>query len=262
MIHKVFHYCWFGKGRKPKEFYEYLASWKKYGPEYEIQEWNETNFDISDNRYCWEAYQVGKWAFVSDYARLKIMYKYGGIYLDTDVELLRPLTPLIDQFEGFVGYQNPVQINTGLGFAAAERSPCVKAMLDIYNKRAFLREDGTMDLTPCPVANTVGLKNCGMLAKDSGNIQRVMDVAVLPVDYLNPFNVDTGKLHITEHTFSVHHYAATWHNKSARYRQRLKALVPDFLLMKRAIYISLLDIERMDGQINSILSSQNCESKK
>lgn len=246
MIPKTIHYCWFGKTQKPDKFYEYLASWRKYCPNYEIQEWNETNFDILENQYCREAYQAKKWAFVSDYARLKIIYQHGGIYLDTDVELLRPLTLLVDQYGGFVGWQNAAQINTGLGFAAAEKSPCVKAMLALYEDRAFLREDGTMDMTPCPVVNTVAMKTYGMSAKDNGRIQQVMDLAVLPVDYLNPLDIDTGKLHITDHTFSIHHYSATWLSEKTKNRQKLKALIPDYLLKKRAVYISNRDVKRME----------------
>ena len=96
-IPKVIHYCWFGKGEMPALAEKCIKSWKKYCPEYKIVCHNEDNFDIDRNRYAKEAYMCGKWAFVSDYARLKVLYDEGGIYLDTDVELIKPLDELIDR---------------------------------------------------------------------------------------------------------------------------------------------------------------------
>ena len=113
-IPKVIHYCWFGGGQMPAIHQKYIRSWKKYCPDYEIVRWDESNFDIHENCYAEEAYQCGKWAFVSDYARLKIIYDHGGIYLDTDVELLKPLDPLLE-YEGFMGFQNDALVSSGLG---------------------------------------------------------------------------------------------------------------------------------------------------
>ena len=116
MIPKVIHYCWFGRNELPEKHKEYIATWKKYCPDYEIVEWNEDNFDVSCNQYCAEAYSAKKWAFVSDYARLKIIYDNGGIYFDTDVEVIKNMSPLVFNDIGFLGFQNSMEITTGLGF--------------------------------------------------------------------------------------------------------------------------------------------------
>lgn len=108
MIPKIIHYCWFGGNPLPEQYKKYMESWKKYCSDYEIVEWNESNFDVTQNQYCYEAYQASKWAFVSDYARLKIIYENGGIYLDTDVELIKDVTPLVADGVGFIGFQNPI----------------------------------------------------------------------------------------------------------------------------------------------------------
>ena len=108
MIPKIIHYCWFGGNPLPEQYKKYMESWKEYCPDYEIVEWNENNFDVTKNQYCYEAYRASKWAFVSDYARLKIIYENGGIYLDTDVELIKDVTPLVADGVGFIGFQNPI----------------------------------------------------------------------------------------------------------------------------------------------------------
>ena len=121
MIPKKIHYCWFGKGPKSKLFEKCLASWKKYFPDFEIIEWNEENFDVSSNKYVKEAYENKKWAFVSDYARLKIIYEEGGIYFDTDVEVLKRIPDEILE-TGYFAKESDNYIATGLGFAANKKS--------------------------------------------------------------------------------------------------------------------------------------------
>ena len=151
-IPKVLHYCWFGGAPKPKNIQNCIRSWKKYCPDYEIIEWNEQNFDVSQSLYTRQAYDARRWAFVADYARLKILYEQGGIYMDTDVELLRPLDDLL-AYPAFFGFQHNNEVATGLGFGAEARSPVVKALLDDYDGLPFLLPDGSCDLTPCPERN-------------------------------------------------------------------------------------------------------------
>lgn len=148
-IPKVLHYCWFGGAPKPKNIQNCIRSWKKYCPDYEIIEWNEQNFDVSQSLYTRQAYDARRWAFVADYARLKILYEQGGIYMDTDVELLRPLDDLL-AYPAFFGFQHNNEVATGLGFGAEARSPVVKALLDDYDGLPFLLPDGSCDLTPLP----------------------------------------------------------------------------------------------------------------
>ena len=173
MIPKIIHYCWFGRNPLPEAYLHYIESWKRFCPDYEIREWNEDNFDVHQNQYCSEAYQAGKWAFVSDYARLKIIYDNGGVYLDTDIEMVKPIDDLLVG-EGFFGFQSSGQINTGLGFAANKDSQILAYMLKIYDFRSF--KIGTKyDMTPCPVINSIALKKFGvkMDKKSSKNIQYI-----------------------------------------------------------------------------------------
>lgn len=111
MIPKIIHYCWFGGKPLPDEVKYYISTWQKYCPDYEIKEWNESNFDVNQNQYCREAYETKKWAFVSDYARLKILYEYGGIYMDTDVEVCKPLDHLAS-YGFWSGFESESQIQT------------------------------------------------------------------------------------------------------------------------------------------------------
>ena len=147
-IPKIIHYCWFGGGPISAESQKCMESWKKYCPDYKIMAWNEQNFDISTNRYAQQAYEAKKYAFVSDYVRLAVLYEYGGIYLDTDVELVRPLDELLE-LPGFMGFQTNNEVATGLGFGARKGNSVVQALLRDYDALDFLKADGSADLTPC-----------------------------------------------------------------------------------------------------------------
>ena len=130
MIPKIIHYCWFGNKKIPKDFQKYIEGWKKLSPDYEIKEWNEQNFPFQKSLYCRQAYKAQKWAFVTDYARFRILYEYGGIYLDTDVELIKPLDSLLEECEkagiqGFMGIERPEtgDVAPGLICAAEPKNP-------------------------------------------------------------------------------------------------------------------------------------------
>ena len=257
MIPKKIHYCWFGRNPLPEQYKKYMASWKKFCPDYEIIEWNETNFDVTQNQYCHEAYLASKWAFVSDYARLKIIYENGGIYLDTDVELVKDITPLVTDGVGFIGFQNPIEATTGLGFAAAPHNVVVKAMLDIYENRNFVRPDGTYNVIPCPAANTVGLIHCGLkVGKPWCNqVQVLQDMRVYPEEYFNPLDNDTQRLSITENTYTIHQYAATWLGKKYSLRKKIKQWIPNIFLRWRTEKVAqkhLKEIENEIGGVNNI----------
>lgn len=151
MIPKMIHYCWFGKGPKPEVFEKCLQSWKKYAPDFKIVEWNEENFDISRFSFAKEAYDCKKYAFVSDVARLSVVYDYGGIYLDTDVELLAPLDGFLKD-ESFFFFQNVLNVATGLGFGSVAKHPVLKQLMDDYIDRCF-DMDHMADIS-CPRLNT------------------------------------------------------------------------------------------------------------
>ncbi len=221
-IPKVIHYCWFGKGKMPPLAEKCIKSWKKYCPDYKIVCWNEENFDISQNRYAAQAYAAGKWAFVSDYVRLKVLYDAGGIYLDTDVELLRPLDELIAQ-NGYMGFDDQDLISTGLGFACAAGNALVGRLLADYDDLSFVLPDGTYDMLPCPDRNTKTIKRLGMdLTKKD---QVFMGIRMLPEEYLCPVKYYTGKKKITKNTYSIHHFCASWTSKTAKRTLVVKRIV-------------------------------------
>lgn len=221
-IPKVIHYCWFGRGKMPSLAEKCIKSWQKYCPDYEIVCHTEDNFDVTENRYAKEAYKAGKWAFVSDYARLKIIYEQGGIYLDTDVELIKPIDDLL-KTGGFMGFDDNGIIATGLGFAAEKGNELVGAFLKDYDDIPFVLEDGGYDLTPCPDRNTKTALFLGMdLNKKE---QTFMGIRFLPEDYLCPMKYDTGKKIITKNTYSIHHFSASWTSATAKRTTFVKRLI-------------------------------------
>ena len=221
-IPKVIHYCWFGKGEMPKLAKKCIKSWKKYCPDYELVLHTEENFDLTQNRYLNEAYKAGKWAFVSDYARLKIIYENGGIYLDTDVELIKPIDDLVN-LTGFMGFDEKGIVATGLGFGAEKGNKIVLEFLKDYDDIPFILPDGSLDLTPCPDRNTEALKRLGMDI-DNRN-QTFMDITFLPDEYLCPMDYYTGKKTITDKTYSIHHYSASWTNSVTKRTTRIKRII-------------------------------------
>ena len=221
MIPKIIHYCWFGGNPIPSLTKKCIKSWKKFCPDYEIILWDESNFDIASCPvYVKEAYENKKWAFVSDYVRLKVVYDNGGIYLDTDVELIKSLDHLLchDAFFGFESDGGCVA--TGLGFGAIKENSVVKAMMDDYEGIHFVKEDGTFDLVPCPVRNTRTLYRYGL---KQDNSDQILDnnVRILPWEYLSPIMYSTGKKTFTENTVSIHHYQSSWIKKSLRVRVKI-----------------------------------------
>lgn len=210
-IPKIIHYCWFGKGEKSDLMKQCIRSWKKHMPDYEIIEWNEDNTTF-DSEYAIEAYQEKKYAFVSDYIRLKVLYEHGGIYLDTDVELIKSLEPLLER-GGFIGFERKNTVTTGLGFAAPIHSKTVKKMLEEYDGKHFIFADG-IDNTPCPVKNTNALRSLGLVPNNTE--QMIGDIIVYPNDYFCPMNYDSGLLSITPNTYSIHHYGYSWANDNDR----------------------------------------------
>ena len=221
-IPKVIHYCWFGRGKMPKLAKKCIKSWKKFCPDYKIICHNEDNFDLTQNRYLNEAYKAGKWAFVSDYARLKIICDNGGIYLDTDVELIKPIDDLL-LTKGFMGFDEKGIVATGLGFGAEKGNKIVSEFLKDYDNIPFVLPDGSYDLTPCPNRNTEALKRLGMDIKNTS--QTFMDITFLPDEYLCPMNYYTGKKTITENTYSIHHYSASWTSVVTKRTTRIKRII-------------------------------------
>ena len=210
MIPNVIHYCWFGGNELPDLAKNCIESWKKYCPDYEIIEWNESNFDINCCDFVKEAYHAKKWAFVSDYARLKIIYDNGGIYLDTDVELIKTLDSLLNE-KCFFGEETPGLVNTGLGFGAEKQHRVLQLLLNEYEGHHFILADGTCDMEPCPTKNTRPLTKYGY--KFSGeNIWRSNEFVVFPPEFFCPIDYTTKVKTITNNTISIHLFNASWQN--------------------------------------------------
>lgn len=206
MIPKKIHYCWFGRGKMPELAQKCIASWKKYLPEYEIKEWNEDNFDLDMFPYVREAYDYRKFAFVTDVVRLYALYHEGGIYMDTDVEVLKPLDCFLHH-HAFSGFESPSQIPTGI-MAAKKGHPLFKEMLDDYIGTHFLKNDGTIDTVPNVVRITNTCLKYGLLLNNQ--IQTVGDFTLYPKDVFCPKSYDDGKIYQTENTYTIHHFAGSW----------------------------------------------------
>ena len=213
MIPKIIHYAWFGNNPLPESVKTCIESWKKYCPDYEIRCWNESNYDYKLTQYTHEAYVHKKYAFVTDYLRLDILYRYGGIFFDTDVEVIRGFDPLL-KYTGFTGFEHgeyedyPVNVGIGVGIGVEAGNPIIKAMLEDYAGRVFIRADGTLDMTPCPTFQTRVLKRFGLILENRQ--QDLGHIVVFPTEYFCPKNYYTSEVTITSNTYSIHHYAATW----------------------------------------------------
>lgn len=214
MIPKKIHYCWFGGNPLPQLAKECISSWKKFCPDYEIIEWNEDNYDIGCCTYVREAYMAKKWAFVSDYVRLDVVYRYGGIYLDTDVELIKNLDQLL-KFRCFLGAEEIGIINTGLGFGAEAKNKCIELMLKEYNNSHFKISESLYDLTSCPKRNTAPFIKLGFTSEN--RIQKIEEAIIYPPEYFCPMDYRTGIITITDETRSIHHYTASWTTKEDRF---------------------------------------------
>lgn len=214
LIPKKIHYCWFGRGEKPKLAQKCIASWKKYCPDYEIIEWNEDNFDININGYTRMCYEQKKYAFLSDYVRLWIIKEYGGLYFDTDVEVLRNYDELLIH-NAFFGFESEQYVNTGIGFGAEACNAVVCKLLEEYNELI----NGDKGIVGCPVLNTIALEQLGL--KRNGKEQMVDNARIYPLSYFNPYEDATGRLNITKHTYSIHWYAKSWLDKKVILRSKV-----------------------------------------
>lgn len=207
MIPRIIHACWFGKNDMPQSARECIATWEKYNPDYQFILWNEDNFDIMSNQYVREAYQCKKYAFVTDYVRLKALYDYGGIYMDTDVEVKRPLDDLLS-YPAFSGFESEKYIPTGT-MGSEPKNKWVKALLDDYEDRHFVLPTGEMDLTT-NVERITAITQGLYPIKLNNTYQEYADMVLLPFDYLCAKNCADGKIKETKNTYTIHHFAGSW----------------------------------------------------
>jgi len=216
-IPKIIHYCWVGGNPKPQSVLYCIESWKRHCPDYEIREWNETNYDFTKNEYMRQAYEAKKWGFVPDYARLDIVYEYGGIYLDTDVEMVRNFDELLDK-NSFFGFEDTGEgsffVACGLGFGAQKNNPLIKQLRDYYDDVSFLNPDGSLNLMPAPRHNTPMFEKYGVSMNNK--YQALDGNCFYPSEYFCPKIFKTGKTKVTKKTFSIHHFSASWMDDAVR----------------------------------------------
>ena len=212
MIPKVIHYCWFGGKPLPESALKCISSWKKFLPDYEIRRWDESNFDVRAIPYVADAYDAGKYAFVSDYARFCILHAHGGIYFDTDVEVVAPMDDILASGP-FLGCEHAlsgeVAVAPGLGMAAYPGMPFLAEMSESYHGLRFRNDDGSFNTVTIVKYTTDALVSKGFVKED--RFQTCCGFSIYPTDYFCPLDYRTGKLTKTVNTRTIHHYAATWH---------------------------------------------------
>ena len=222
MIPKIIHYCWFGRGEMPEMAIKCIESWHKHMPDYEYKLWNEDNFDIGLIPYVKEAYYAGKYAFVSDYVRLYALYTDGGIYLDTDVEVLKPFDDLL-ALTGFIGFEGTKYSPVGTGtIACLAGGEWVTEQLHAYDNLHFIQTDGSMDLLTNPFRITFEMKKNGFV--QNGEKQFYKDMQVFPVEFFCP-RQSTGEVFITENTYCDHHFMGSWNTAKKNWKFYLLKLV-------------------------------------
>ena len=221
MIEKTIHYFWIGEkplGEKEKHC---IATWHKFLPDYQIIEWNEKNYDFSYCQYMIDAIKQKKYGFAIDVARLDIIYRYGGIYLDTDVEIIRPFDEAILNHPAICCFEGKKMVNFGSILGAEKANPVILKLLEQYKTRNFISKDGVLNLTTCPVYQSKDLNKIYGL-RLNGKTQRLKDITVFSSEFFDPKNVETEEIKITENTYSIHQFSGTWLTPIAKKRHETK----------------------------------------
>lgn len=221
MIPKIIHYCWFGGNSLPEEAQKCIASWKKYLPDYTIKEWNESNFDITSNLYVKQAYESRKFAFVSDYVRLYALLTDGGIYMDTDIEVLKSYNPFLHH-HAFSGFENNNYVTTGM-MASEKGGKWVSELLKYYTDRSFIRKDGSFDTTTNTITITRYMQKEGL--KQNNKFQDFPGlVTIYPSDFFCPKDHGTGLIKLTDNSVCIHHFACSWIPHKLRFLHKCKVI--------------------------------------
>lgn len=217
-IPKIIHYCWFGGAAYPPLVERCIESWKRQLPDYSFWRWDESNFDITSHRFVKEAYEAKKWAFVSDYVRFYVLERYGGIYLDTDVEVIKSFDPFLHH-GAFVGYESRYVLSTAV-IGSQAHHPFTKAMKSLYDK-PFIRDNGIMETVPNTQIVTQLLESSFGLDKTKSKQLLQNDIEVYPQEYFSPKSYYDKTLIESEKTVAVHHFDGSWHTKWLRYKRML-----------------------------------------
>ncbi len=223
MNQKIIHYCWFGRKEKPKLVLKCIDSWRKHMPDFELKEWNEDCFDINCTQYVKQAYESKKYAFVSDYVRFWVLFNFGGLYFDTDVEVIRSFDGLLED-EAFTGFETENYVAPGLVLWCKNKGNVIlKEILDAYSNTEFIKKDGTLNTLTVCVYFTDILKNHGFV---KGNVkQQCGSFSIYPIEYFCPYNDLTGILNITVNTYSIHWYHKTWMSKKQVFQNKITRIL-------------------------------------
>ena len=224
-MEKVIHYCWFGRGEKPELVKKCIASWQKFCPDYEIIEWNEDNFDIRSCKFVEEAYSDRNFAFVSDYVRAYVLYSQGGIYMDTDVEILASLDRFLDD-KVFLGFEEGNFVGTCV-MGVEKGHELMKMYLDHYENAVYFNPDGTKYKDTNVVLLTKLLEEKGL--ELNGKKQTVGDITVYPRTVFSPYDYINGINYITEDSAAIHHFAQLWLPKRVRLKTEIKKKIVKFI---------------------------------
>lgn len=245
MIPKIIHYCWFGRNPLPASAKKCIDSWRKFLPDYEIKEWNEDNFDVNAIPYTQQAYEAKKYAFVSDYARFWILYHEGGLYFDTDVEVVGNMDKIVERgpfmgIEQGASWNGKPMVAPGLGLGVEAGHPFYQKMLQVYAKQSFINPDGSQNNMTIVTYTTRELYAHGM--KPSEDIQEVEGIWIYPADYFCPMDSTTGIITKTERTVAIHHYDCSWmnHNSMSFRVHKLKNILFRIIGQKAAQKINQL----------------------
>lgn len=221
MIPKIIHYCWFGKHEKPELAVKCIESWRRYCPDYQIIEWNEDNCDLKSNSYVRQAYEAKKWAFVTDYIRLKVLTEFGGVYMDTDVEILKPIDVFLDN-KAFSGFEDVDAVPTGI-MACEKGFPLFSMLLSDYSNRQFIKEDGSFDYTTNTVTITKYCVQHGLILNNKK--QTIEGFTLYPKEFFCPKSHLTGEISCTDNTYTIHHFSGSWHTPWQKFKAKVKTII-------------------------------------
>lgn len=228
MLNKVIHYIWFGEKEPTSKEKKCINSWKRYFPDYKIIKWDENNFDVNSCAYAREAYENKKYAFVSDYARFKILYEYGGLYFDTDVEVISDMKDICEKNDSFMGFEsanekNEYKVAPGLCIYMDKKNQLCKEILDSYNCDHFILENGKLNEITVVDRVTNILKKYGL--KTNNELQKVNGITIYPSDYFCPYDLTTKEINIGTNTKTIHWYLGSWLNKKERIKSKIGIIV-------------------------------------
>jgi hypothetical protein len=226
MIPKIIHYCWFGGKEKPPLVIKCIESWKQHLPDYEIREWNDSNFNIKERRYTKEAYERGKFAFVSDCVRLFALYHFGGIYLDTDVEVFKSFNDLLHH-NSFWGFEQEHFIATST-IGTVKAHPLIGKFLQTYEYKSFINEDGSTDSLTNVAAVTEILIKMGL--QQNGEYQEIKGLGTFyPQEYFSPYDYINCMDLKTEYTYAKHYFYKSWLPIDVRIKTWIKKLAAQII---------------------------------